>query len=232
MPDSDMDTIKVDWIHTKTSIVKRINKIFQRNPNHFFTEHDIHSVLYNITKEELELNGALTAKTSDRREVILVHHEYPTPFRCDMQDYGFRRAGEEERTPRGGLYKRGHYDLVILNKEFVGKSELKVVCGKHYQRFKLAIQEVTIEPLIWACEVVFFPGVKSIRKNALKMIEQDALKVKATLGHKVGRDVNFCKMGSVLIFTNHTAKETADLRRQIDRLAEHLNLEAIMATAQ
>jgi len=225
MTDSDVDTVEVDWILTKTSIVKRINKIFQRNPNLFFTEHDIHSVLYNIAEEELQRHGVLSAKTSDSREVSLVHHEYPTPFRCCMKGYGFQLKYEKP-------YRRGHYDLVILNPSFVKNYELPVVYGKDYQRFSLAMQEVTVEPLIWVCEVVFFPKVKGIPKNALRIIKQDALKVKETLKHKVGRDVNFCKMGSVLVFINHTAKGIADLKRQIDRLAEHLNLEVILATAQ
>lgn len=49
-----------------------------------------------------------------------------------MQGYEFRRVGEEERTPKGGLYKRGHYDLVILNPDFVKNNTLDIVCGKNY----------------------------------------------------------------------------------------------------
>ena len=64
-----------DWNNLKTSTVERLIETFQQHPNYFFTEHDIHSVLYNIAEEELKLNGVLIAKTSDTHEVILVHHD-------------------------------------------------------------------------------------------------------------------------------------------------------------
>lgn len=220
-----------DWENVKNTIIDRLIETFDQHPNHFFTEHDIHSVLYNITREELQLNGVLTAKTSDRYEIALVHHEYPTPFRCDMQNYGFRRAGEQERTPKGGFYRRGHYDLVIINPEFVENTEREVVYGKDYQRFTSAMQKVTVEPLIWACEVVFFPGVKTLPKNALKIIEQDTLKVKETLRHTVGRNAHFCKKGSVLVFTNHAAEEATELKQQLAKLSQKNKLEVTLATA-
>lgn len=220
-----------DWKSAKNTVIDRLIRTFGQHPNHFFTEHDIHSVLYSIAREELQLNGVLTAKTSDRYEVALVHHEYPTPFRCDMRNYGFRRAGDEERTPKGGFYRRGHYDLVILNPEFVENTEVEVVYGKDYQRFASAMHNVTVEPLIWACEVVFFPVVKTLPKNALKIIEQDTLKVKETLRHPVGRTVHFCKMGSVLVFTSHSAEETLELKRQVAKLSQKHKLEVALATA-
>lgn len=159
-----------------------------------------------------------------------MHHEYPTPFRCDMQNYKFRRAGEEERAPKGGLYKRGHYDLVILNPDFVRNNEFQVACGKDYQEFRTAMKEVKVEPLIWACEVIFFPVVKKLPKNALKIIEQDALKVEATLRHEVNRRP-FCKIGSVLVFTSHTAEEASDLKQQIAGLGQKHKLEITLSTS-
>jgi len=55
----------------------------------------------------------------DSYKTNLVHDEYPTPFRCDMRKYDFRVTSDQERTQRGGLYKRGHHDLVISNPEFI-----------------------------------------------------------------------------------------------------------------
>ncbi len=73
--------------------------------------------------------------------------------------------------------------------------------------------------------------VKRLPKNALKTIEQDALKVKETLRYKVGQNVNFCKMGSVLVFTSHTAEEASKLRQQIIRLRKKHKLEVVLSIA-
>ena len=223
--------VKVDWDHVKNSIVKQLTETFRKYPNCFFTEHDIHSVLYNIAKEELQLKDVLTGKTSDKHRVMLAHHEYPTPFRCDMHGHSFQLKGEEDRTIRGGKYKRGHYDLVILNPKFVRNNKLDVVYGKDYQKFRSAMRKVRVEPLILACEVVFFPRVKKLPKIALKIIEQDTLKVKETLRYKIGRNIDFCKMGSVLVFTSHTAEEASDLKQQVTRLRKKHKLEVTLLTA-
>lgn len=214
-----------NWNDVKNLTVNRLGDAFQKHANCFFTEHDVHSVLYNIAKEELQLNGIMTEETYDRHRVRLVHHEYPTPFRCDMRGYGFEIKYEKP-------YRRGHYDLVILNPKFVRNNKLDVVCGKDYQKFRSAMRDVKVEPLIWACEVIFFSGVKKSPKNALKIIEQDALKVKETLRYKVGQNVNFCKIGSVLVFAGHTAEETSDLKQQVERLGKKHELEVTLSTAQ
>ena len=121
-----------NWNNVKNSAVNRLRATFHQHPDWFFTEHDIHSVLYNIAKEELQQNGIMTEKTIDRHRVILVHHEYPTPFRCYMKGYNFELRDYKP-------YKRGHYDLIILNSEFVKNYKLDVVCGKDYQKFRLAM---------------------------------------------------------------------------------------------
>lgn len=211
-----------DWNDVKTSTVERLIETFHQHPDYFFTEHDIHSVLYNIAKEELQQNDVLTARTSDAHRVRLVHHEYPTPFRCYMKGYSFQIKYEKP-------YKRGHYDLVILNPKFVKDDKLAVVYGKDYQKFTAAMQEVRVKPLIWAREVVFLPEVKKLPKNAFKIIEQDTLKVNETLGYKVGRNVYFCKMGSVLVFTGHTTEEASDLKQQVTRLGKKHELEVVLS---
>lgn len=213
-----MAGLTIDWSDMKSWIVKRVGIAFREYPDYFFTEHDIHSVLYDIAKEELQLYGVPSLKTGDKHEVFLVHHEYPTPFRCDMEGYKFEKKDEKP-------YRRGHYDLSILNPAFVNKNELDVVCAKDFQVFKTAMEKMDTEPLIWVCEVLFFPRVKTIPNDAIQRIKQDALKVKETLRHKVGSSNRlFCKMGSVLIFTSHTAEEATNLRRQVKKLRDALDL--------
>lgn len=213
-----------NWGDVKNLTINRLKESFQKHPNWFFTEHDIHSVLYNIAKEELKLNGVPTERTRDGHQVLLVHHEYPTPFRCDMKKYGFQIKYEPP-------YRRGHYDLVILDPEFVRNNKLAVVCAKDYQRFGSVMHKVRVEPLIWACEVIFFPEVKKLPKNALKTIEQDALKVKETLRFKVGQNRHFCKLGSILVFTSHTTKEASNLKTQIADLSQKHGLDVILSAS-
>lgn len=218
-----VEVVSRDWSNLTNMIKQRIVETFQTCPHYFFTEHDIHSVLYNITNEELQLSGVFEEKTSDEYQVSMVHHEYPTPFRCDMKGYNFEK---KDRAP----YKRGHYDLVVFNPDFVRDNELRVVCGKDYQKLRSAMRKVKVEPLIWACEVIFFPAVKKLPKNAFKIIKQDALKVKETLRHKVGQNINFCKVGSVLVFTSHTSEEASNLKLQITALRKKHELEVTLLT--
>lgn len=217
--------LEVDWSSLKCSIVRKLTETFQRHPDWFFTEHDIHSVLYNIVKEELQLDGISPVKTHDKHQVTLVHHEYPTPFRCSMKGYDFEIKHDKP-------YKRGHYDLVILNPVFVNNHEFDVVCAKDYQKFRIAMEKVNTSPLIWVCEVIFFPRVKTIPNSAIHLIEQDALKAQESLRHRIGsRSVRYCKMGSVLVFTGYTAEGASDLRGQVRELEERLKIEVILSTA-
>jgi len=214
------------WDILKKIVVERLQATFQKYPHCFFSEHDIHSVLYRLVKEELKHQGINSEETTlDGYKTSLVHHEYPTPFRCDMQGYTFRRTGEEERTPKGGLYKRGHYDLVILNSDFVKNNTLDILCGKNYKKLRLILPRLSIQLVIWACEIIYFPKIKKLPKNAIKIIEQDALKIKET------KKCNFCKIGSVHVFTSHSHKEAAQLQQQIAQLAEKEQIEITFTTA-
>ena len=214
------------WNAIEKTVVKKMQATFGECPQCFFSEHDIHSVLYRLATQELKQQRINPEKTTrDGHITSLVHHEYPTPFRCDMQGYKFRRAGEEERTQKGGLYKRGHYDLVILNPDFVKNNTLEVVCGKNYKKIQSILPRLTIQLLIWAYEAVYFPKIRKLPKNAIKTIRQDALKIKETKKH------NFCKIGSVHVFTSHPQKEAAQLQQQIAELAEKEQIDITFTTA-
>lgn len=216
--------LDVNWSEMKSEIVNRVRTMFHEYPDYFFTERDMHSLLCDISNEELRLNGVQPINTSDGHLTNLVHHEYPTPFRCDMKEGGFIK---KDIPP----YKRGHYDLTILNPAFVQTNSLDIVCAKHIERLEAAMKYISITPLIWVCEVLFFHRVDSIPKDGILQIRQDALKVKETLNHRVGLETFFCKSGSVLVFTSHTADEVADLSRQIKGLADTHRLEVILSTS-
>ena len=216
---------EVQWNYLKNKVINNLQVAFRECPQCYFSEHDIHSVLYHLTQEQLKQHVETSQITLDGYNTSLVHHEYPTPFRCDMQGYKFRRAGEEERTPKGGLYKRGHYDLVILNPDFVKNNTLDIVCGKNYKKLRLILPRLSIQLLIWACEIIYFPKIKKIPKNAIKTIKQDTLKIKETI------NCNFCRIGSVHVFTSHPHKEATQLHQQIAQLAEREQVEITLTTA-
>jgi len=147
-----------NWNEIKNSTVNRLTETFHKHPDWFFTEHDIHSVLCNIAKEELQYVDILSVMTLNSFKTILMHHEFPTPFRCDMKKLGFQIKVDKP-------YKRGRYDLVVINPEFIRSNELHVVCGKEHQESTSTMRKVKVEPLIWACEVIFFLRVRKLPKT-------------------------------------------------------------------
>jgi len=148
-----------------------------------------------------------------------------------MSGYGFAPANEEKRTPKGGKYKRGHYDLVLLNPEFVSTNDLVVVMGKNFSAYKAVMGQIKTSPILWVCEVIYFPRIARIPENAIKIIEQDSLKVKETLGHRLEKGIPFCKSGSVLVFTGFTSDEDAPLGENIQELEDELGLSITYTTA-
>jgi hypothetical protein len=205
-------------------IVKRLGEMFHGYPDYFFTERDINSLLCEIANEELRLRGITETRTSDGYLVNLVHHEYPTPFRCDMKGYTFVK---KDKPP----YARGHYDLIILNPLFVRRNNLDVVCARSFELFEAEMQQVDVTPLIWVCEVIFFPRVTRMPNDAILQIRQDALKVAETLRHKVGSSRPFCRFGSTLVFASHTAEEVVDLKSQVSSLGMRLGIEIAFSIA-
>jgi len=93
----------------------------------------------------------------DGHERFLVHREYPTPFRCDMSGGRFE-VKDDERTARGGKYQRGHYDIVVLDPDFVGRHPYEVIRAQNYQLWK---QEVVPEvgsyspPILYGLEFMY-----------------------------------------------------------------------------
>jgi hypothetical protein len=142
-----------------------------------------------------------------------------------MKDHRFEKKD-------GPPFKRGHYDLVVLNPEFVGSNSLDVVSSKSFETFTTAMENVNVAPLIWACEVVFFPKMSAIPSNADRPVNQDTLKVKETLRYKVGLDnTTFSKMGSILVFTSHNAKEASILAQKVEQIRQALRIDISLFTA-
>jgi hypothetical protein len=182
------------------NVLNELAFAFKEKPRRFFTEHDLHSHLYNVVEQKLDRKGELFAESKDGFQVSLVHHEYPTPFRCDMSKKDFKIAGETERTKEGGLYRRGHYDLVVLNPKFINKFDAVIVAGKNYKRFCEEKEKFDVSPSQWACEIIFGAHVEDgIPINWEENVFQDTKKIIASLSYKVGK-ANFTISGSVVVF--------------------------------
>jgi hypothetical protein len=183
-------------------VLDKLELAFLETPHRFFTEHDLHSHLYHLVETRLANRGELFYSTADGEKVSLVHHEYPTPFRCDMSKHGFRIAGEGERTPKGGLFRRGHYDLVVLNPDFVVENDLVTVSGIIYEQFKSVKSKIKATPLSWACEILFgaHVNVPALPRNWIELVKQDANKIIATCKCKVGAGVTFLTSGDIVVF--------------------------------
>jgi len=95
---------------------------FLQNPFAFFTEADAVSRFHQLLVENPTLNQ--NVRTSDGYEVSLVHREYPTFFRFSDED-------ATERLPPPA--KRGHYDTVILNPEFVKAYPATTVTNRSFK---------------------------------------------------------------------------------------------------
>lgn len=113
--------------------IEELCKEFRTRPTLFYTEHDMVSFFYTILQRNLSM---ATARDRDAREHLLVHLEYPTPFRCDIGGDRFAIKGDDERTPHGGLYRRGHYDVVVLNPDFIKEHPYELIKAQDYGSYK------------------------------------------------------------------------------------------------
>ncbi|TGL04996.1 hypothetical protein EHQ43_10150 [Leptospira bouyouniensis] len=84
--------------------IKELEKIFKSRPDHyFFTEKEIHSEFYSLFQKNV----------SNDIKHSLFHTEYPTPFKCSIEEKKFRIR------PRKSNFKRSHIDSVVINPKFI-----------------------------------------------------------------------------------------------------------------
>jgi hypothetical protein len=211
--------IELTWSESDSKdVLDRLVEAFVATPHRFFTEHDLHSHLYHLVEEKLAGKGKLYCFTADGKRVSLVHHEYPTPFRCDMSEHRFRIVGESDRKEQsGGLFRRGHYDLVVLNPDFAVHHDLVIVAGKNYRLFKLNENKISETPLLWACEILFGAHTEpDLPENWIDLVTQDSLKILGTIGYQKGRDVRFLAHGDVVVFLGmESSEKTRRLKEKI-----------------
>jgi hypothetical protein len=113
--------------------IEELCKEFRSRPTLFYTEHDMVSFFYTMLQHRLSM---ATVRDRDASEHLLVHLEYPTPFRCDMGGDRFQVKGDDERTDQGVLYPRGHYAIVTLNPAFIKEHSYELIKAQDYALFK------------------------------------------------------------------------------------------------
>lgn len=108
-----------------------VDRFFDR-PTEFFTEADIAAYLWHRLHVELECVGV---------ERSLVHLQYPTPFRCDMSTRTFELKSESELTESNRRYRRGFFDVCVLNPSFLDEhaDNYRLVKGQDWATFQEAL---------------------------------------------------------------------------------------------
>jgi len=195
----------------------RVETIFKEYPYRFFTEHDIHSELALIATALLQKQGNLYAKTKDDFVVSCIHHEYPTPFRCDMKDYAFRVVTEEEFNLRRRKKlkiraRRGFIDFVVLNLDFISSNKLSTVSCKRYKDVLENLKNQQHPALDLAVEVVYHPTFDEkphvgIMERRVASTIQDYKKLVALTEFMFPHDTPFCKEAAMLFFSNTAYKD-------------------------
>ena len=172
---------------------------FKNSPYLYFTENDLICTLYGRLQDKL---GSCTIEDRRGKKHSLIHTEYATPFRCDMKGSRFEIKSDDERTEKGGKYRRGHYDLVVLNPDFVKASELELIQGQNYQKIRGYLDNAPENPIIlYGLECMYSRSeIKCSRGSDckkgvdeyIKKIRQDLAKLEES--KKRPYCMSFCKM--------------------------------------
>jgi len=198
------------------SLLKNLNESiktqFSEHPFAYFSEHDIHTELANNAKEYLDSKNDLWVITKDNNTISRVHHEYPTPFRCLMKGTLFRMFSEEkfkiEKTRNPKLrVKRGYFDLVVFNKEYINNNNFQVVTGKNYRYLLKSFEQDQRTALDLAIEVVYYLGIdnkshEGIMRRRIESTIQDYEKLTSLMDFKHDGKTPFCKEAAMMLFIN------------------------------
>jgi len=103
--------------------IKSLVHRFRNHPYAFYTETDMHCYLYHRLYTGGLLNGLY--RTSEGRDTILLHKEYPTVARYDrLPDGRLKESGQGRR--------RGAFDISVWDPRFIGQREhrkQRVLCA-------------------------------------------------------------------------------------------------------
>jgi hypothetical protein len=223
-------------IKTVDTAIDQMIETFEGNPELFFTENDIVCYFYNLCAKKLEEHKDIDTKNQRKRTII--HTEYPTPFKCNMRDSEF------EIVKDNSIFRRGHYDVVILNPDFIARFNYNEIKAQNYQNFKNKIlnswyDNQTDEVILYGMEFMLSRDpLKSSRgnnkykgiDNFIKKIEQDAKKLKESmkLSLEINVTKNFMKKSKMIVFVNSEGCDEQALEHLKYELSDFLNKNEII----
>jgi hypothetical protein len=177
-------------IHGLEKCINSLGEKFLRYPYNFFTESDAHSFLFYYIFRYATREFKVQYPTNDGNRTVLVHREYPTAFRY--------RKDAMELDKKGG---RGHYDLVVLNPDFVKYHSMRQVIAKDYRQTQVDEKH----HLLAAIEFKFIH--KTLGAGMRDEIRKDILKLSWSLETQPEQCMPQCKHAYALIFNRHQPAE-------------------------
>jgi hypothetical protein len=176
---------------------------FQREPECFYTESDLVSHCYTLMSQKM-------GGVKGLKPLQLIHQQYPTLFKCDM------KCGRFIAKDDNSAFKRGHYDLVILNPDFVSGAgrlfsvdpiaRFDYLTARFWMVKKNRDQYIQTPPILYAFEFMYQKDPINERqtggiKNLTKLAQQDFLKLKHSQSEANGR---FIKNTQMIVFIKDT----------------------------
>jgi hypothetical protein len=146
--------------------IEELCKEFRARPTLFYTEDDIASFFYTLLQHHLSM-----AKAHDRdgSEHLLVHREYPAPFRCDLGKGQFVIKEDDERTADSIPYPRGQYAVVVLNPDFIAQYSYELITAQDYGLFK----KLVIPHLDKARPTILYGIAFMLRRDPFPLLQED-----------------------------------------------------------
>jgi len=197
--------------------IKETIKDFRLKADFFFTEDDIVCYLYHILFSKL---NNYTFLDNESKEHCLIHKEYPTPFKCDMKNSNFFVKNYDEK------FRRGHYDLVVLNPLFIENFNYNIIKAQNLRLFREnVISKINYPVILYGIEFMFNRDIikksKGIDeelsiKKYWKSIIQDTKKLKESY------DRGFIKRYKTLVFIK-TSDLNLDIRYILKDLIQNEN---------
>lgn len=170
-----------------------LEELFSKEPTRFFTENDLVCTFHRLLYTALTGLGLETASDKDNLPHSIIHCEYPTFFRCDMGGSRFEVKEDDEPTPGSRGYKRGHYDVAVLNPAFIRRHSYDEVKAQCYKTLNSKVLPGLIgeEPaIIYGVEFIFrrdeikpSKGIdwEAAAKRFVAEVLQDTAKLKANV---------------------------------------------------
>lgn len=195
------------------AINKTINK-FREHPYYFFTESDIHSYFYYAS-----YSSKHTAPTKDGKPMYCVHREYPTNFRYnkkDLLDSQISKPCDLE----GTLGSRGHYDIAVLDPDFINKvdSEKDIINKDVRLVIKRAEKNKNIQEYKELLFAIEFKYVINNSEKFVKEVKMDNKKLLFALeefgGAARAANLVFCNVSSAK-YIGRIIKEVQDADQKI-----------------